>query len=112
MAQALNGIHVIELAEGIAGPFCGKLMAGLGASVVKIEPPAGDVTRSLGPFPGDCLDPEASGLFLYLNTGKKSVVLNLDDEGDTGHLLDMIRTADVLICGHRASWIVSVHVPG
>ena len=103
VTQALNGLQVLELAEGIAGPFCGKLMAGLGADVVKVEPPGGDATRRRGPFPGDNLDPEASGLFLYLNTGKNDVVLDLDEEGDTRRLIEMLRTADVFICAHGLS---------
>ncbi len=105
MTQALNGLQVVELAEGLAGPFCGKLMAGLGADVVKVEPPAGDAARRRGPFPGDDPDPEASGLFLYLNTGKKGVILDLDREGGTRHLIEMVRTADVFICAHGSSFL-------
>ena len=51
-AGALDGLVVVERAEGIAGPLCGKLMAGFGAEVIKVEPPSGDVSRTLGPFPG------------------------------------------------------------
>ena len=75
-AGALEGLVVVEHAEGIAGPVCGKLMAGFGAEVIKVEPPAGDVSRTLGPFRDDIPNPEASGLFLYLNAGKQSVVLD------------------------------------
>ena len=76
---ALEGLVVVEHAEGIAGPVCGKLMAGFGAEVIKIEPPSGDVSRTLGPFRDDVPNPEASGLFLYLNAGKKSVVVDADN---------------------------------
>ena len=61
---ALKQLKVLETAEGISGPYCGKLMAGLGADVIKIEPPHGDSARQTGPFPNDIPDPEASGLFL------------------------------------------------
>ena len=64
----------------VSGPFCGKLLAAAGAEVTKAEPPlVGDPSRQRGPFPGDVPHPERSGAFLYLNTGKKSVTLNLED---------------------------------
>ena len=75
VAGALDGIRVVECAEGVAGPYCGRLLAGLGADVLKIEPPGGDWTRREGPFPGDVPHPEKSGLFLHLNTGKRSAVM-------------------------------------
>ena len=76
MVQALDGIRVLELAQGIQGPFAGKLFADLGADVIKAEPPRGDVARRLGPFPDDELDPEQSALFLHLNTNKRGVTLD------------------------------------
>jgi crotonobetainyl-CoA:carnitine CoA-transferase CaiB-like acyl-CoA transferase len=48
---ALSDLRVVELATGIAGPYCGKLFADLGADVIKVEPPEGDWSRRLGPFP-------------------------------------------------------------
>ena len=74
MTQPLAGIRVVELAEGIAGPYAGKFFADYGADVVKVEPPLGDRTRRLGPFPTSGPDPEQSALFLHLNTNKRSVV--------------------------------------
>ncbi len=100
---ALDGLVVVERAEGIAGPLCGKLMAGFGAEVIKVEPPSGDITRTMGPFQGDDPDPEASGLFLYLNAGKNSVVIDPDDPSHQGRLRELIDRADVLIDGHNAS---------
>src|SRR5436309_9272753 len=80
---ALAGCRVLEAGEGIAVPYAGGLLAGLGAEVRKVEPPRrGDRTRHAGPFPDDLPDPEASGLFHYLNAGKRSVALDLtSDEG-------------------------------
>src|SRR3972149_12266942 len=76
--SALVGIRVIELAQGVAGPYCGKLLADAGAEVIKVEPPeTGDASRNLGPFPDDIPDREKSGLYLHLNTNKKSVSLNV-----------------------------------
>ena len=72
-----DGLTVLEYAGFIAGPYCAKLLADLGARVVKIEPPgAGDPARSYGPFPGDIPDKEKSGLFLYLSSNKLSVTLD------------------------------------
>ena len=96
---ALDGLVVVERAEGIAGPLCGKLMAGFGADVIKVEPPSGDVSRTLGPFRDDVPNPEASGLFLYLNAGKQSVVVDADNPSHRGRLRELIERADVMIDG-------------
>ncbi|MXY45037.1 MAG: CoA transferase [Dehalococcoidia bacterium] len=96
---ALDGLVVVERAEGIAGPVCGKLMAGFGAEVIKVEHPMGDISRKLGPFPNDERNPEASGLFLYLNAGKKSVVIDSDDPSHRERLRELIDRADVLVDG-------------
>ncbi len=108
MSGALEGLRVLEIAEGISGPYCGKLMAGFGAEVVKIEPPGGDAARKAGPFPNDTPNPEKSGLFLYLNTGKKSVTLDLDKEGDRERVLDIARRMDVLIENYPPGWLPSL----
>src|SRR5204862_1154595 len=79
---ALAACRVLEAGEGIAVPYAGGLLAGLGAEVVKIERPGrGDRTRFAGPFPDDAPDPEASGLFHYLNAGKRSLALDLSTDG-------------------------------
>ncbi len=80
MTQPLAGIRVVEFAEGIAGPYAGKLFADFGADVVKVEPPGGDRSRHLGPFPASGPDPEQSALFLHLNTNKRSVVAGVEDD--------------------------------
>lgn len=103
---ALKQLKVLETAEGISGPYCGKLMAGLGADVIKIEPPHGDAARQTGPFPNDIPDPEASGLFLYLNTGKRSVTLDLEHESDT--VLKMVQDVDVVIENHPPGKLASL----
>jgi len=76
-ASALSGIRVLEYGQLLAAPYCGKLLADLGAEVVKIEPPlVGDQARHRGPFLHDVPHPETSALFLYLNANKRSVTLN------------------------------------
>ncbi|MDA3039130.1 MAG: CoA transferase [Actinomycetota bacterium] len=92
MQQPLAGIRVLELAEGIAGPYGAKLLAGYGADVVKVEPSMGDRTRHLGPFPTDIADPESSALHLHLHTNKRSVVLGRAEQLDR-----LIEWADVII---------------
>ena len=75
---ALAGIAVLDLTQGVAGPYCTKLFSDYGAEVLKVERPgSGDPTRRAGPFPDDEPHPERSGLFLDLNTGKQSLTLNL-----------------------------------
>ena len=84
METALDGIKVLELCNGIAGSYCTKIMADYGADIVKIETPSlGDPLRSVGPFLNDKPDPETSGLFLYLNTNKKSITLDLKSVEDS-----------------------------
>jgi CoA:oxalate CoA-transferase len=79
----LGDVCVLDLSEDVAGPFCTKLLAELGAEVIKVERPGtGDGSRRAGAFPGTMPDPEQSALFLYLNTGKKSITLDLS--GQTG----------------------------
>ena len=78
MAGPLLGIHVLDLTQGVAGPYATKLLSDYGADVIKIErPDGGDPTRRIGPFPGDRPHPDRSGLFFELNSGKRSVTLNL-----------------------------------
>ena len=96
--DAFSGLKVIELAQGIAGPFCGKLFAGLGADVVKFEPPSGDYSRTYGRFMSDKdSKTEGSGTFLYLNTGKRSVTIDLESDKGRTEALGLINNADVLI---------------
>ena len=95
---ALDGLRVLELAGMVAAPFCGKLLAALGADVLKIEPPkTGDPSRRRGPFPGDVPHIERSGTFLYLNTGKRSLTLNVDDPQGRIMLGELASQSDVLI---------------
>ncbi|MCH8351779.1 MAG: CoA transferase [Chloroflexi bacterium] len=95
---ALDGLRVLELAGMVAAPFCGKLLAALGADVLKIEPPkTGDPSRRRGPFPGDVPHIERSGTFLYLNTGKRSLTLNVDDPQGRVILGELAAQSDVLI---------------
>ena len=93
----LADVSVVECGQGVAAAFCTKLMALLGAEVIKVEPPKGDIVRRRGPFPRDIPDPENSGLFLYLNADKRGVTLDLTDPADRLRLNDLLAGADILI---------------
>ncbi len=91
----LEGVKVLELGTMVSAAYATKLMADLGADVIKIEEPGGDHARRRGPFPGGVVDPEKSGLFLYLNTNKRGVTLDLRHQQDELHQL--VRWADMLV---------------
>ena len=98
MAGLLDGVRVVDLTHHIAGPYCTRLLATLGADVIKIERPGkGDPSRDAGPFPGDVPDPEASALFLYLNCSKRSVTLDLKSDAGRRILLELVTSAEVLV---------------
>ena len=95
---ALAGLKVLEYGEFVSAPYCGKLMADAGADVIKVEKPSvGDKAREYGPFPQDIPHPEKSGLFLYLNTNKRSVTLNLKTAAGRKVFKELVMWADVLI---------------
>jgi len=97
MASGLDGIQVVEIAGGVAGAYAAKLVADLGASVIKVEPPAGDPSRRRGPFRDGVPDPEASGEFLALNPNKRSVVLDLETPAGREQLRALAARAHLLI---------------
>ena len=101
----LSGVRVLELGEGVSAPYCGKILAGLGAEVIKVEPPQGDVARGMGPFPDDEPHPEKSGLFLALNINKYGVALDVEsDEGAEGfHRL--VGASDIVIESMPPGWL-------
>ena len=69
-ALPLDGVRIVEMSHMVMGPTCGMILAQLGAEVVKVEPPTGDKTRTLGGM--------GIGFFPLFNRGKKSVVIDLD----------------------------------
>src|SRR5713101_5169271 len=93
--HGLEGIRVLELGQMVSAAYTAKLLADLGADVIKVEEPHGDPARHRGPFPGGNPDPEKSGLFLSLNTNKRAVTFDLRQEKDKLHRL--IAWADILV---------------
>jgi len=101
-SQPLSGIRVVDLTHGVAGPYCTKLLADFGADVIKVERPGtGDYARNLGPFPGDIPHPEKSGLFLFINTNKRSIVLDLKTPEGVETIRELVRDADILVESFR-----------
>ncbi len=100
----LAGVRVVDLTAMVMGPYATQIMADMGADVIKIEPPAGDNTRyiSVGPEPG------LSGVFVNVNRGKRSVVLDLQTEDGKTALRQLIKTADVFIHSMRAKAIAKL----
>lgn len=97
MTGPLTGLHVVELANEISGSYAAKLFVDLGAEVTKVEPPAGDPLRRWGPFPGGTPDPHRSGLFEYLDAGKRGATLDLAHPDDVAAAHELIAAAHVLI---------------
>src|SRR2546428_11692731 len=89
----IRDVRIVDLTQALAGPFCTMLLADLGADVVKIEPPQGDMTRSMPPHPVDREGCDYGGYFASINRNKRSVVLDLRDAGDRDIVLRLVEGA-------------------
>src|SRR5258707_13288660 len=100
----MAGVRVIDLTAMVMGPYCTQIMADMGADVVKVEPPQGDNTRyiSVGPAPG------MSGVFVNVNRGKGSIVLDLQTDAGAQALRALVKTADAFAHSMRAKSIASL----
>jgi crotonobetainyl-CoA:carnitine CoA-transferase CaiB-like acyl-CoA transferase len=100
----LSDVRVVDLTAMVMGPYCTQIMADMGADVIKVEPPGGDNTRdiSVGPEPG------MAGVFVNVNRGKRSVVLDLRSEDGKDTLRALIERADVFIHSMRAKAIAEL----
>jgi CoA:oxalate CoA-transferase len=96
MAQPLAGIRVLEFANFIAGPFCGMLLADMGADVIKIEPPRGDLARAIPPI----INGE-SAPFAALNRNKRSLALDLKTSEGRDIVFRLVKDADVFLENNR-----------
>lgn len=92
----LGGLRVLELSDEL-GEFCGRLLAGLGADVLKVEPPEGEITRTYGPFLDDQAGPDRSLYFWHYNLGKRSTCLDLATEEGRAAARVLAGQADVLL---------------
>ena len=96
MANALNGIRVIDVTQVMAGPFCAMLLCDMGADVIKVEAPGGDATRGWGSPTGS-----ESEAFNAVNRGKRGIVVNLKTDPGCDLVRRLLRDADVLIENYR-----------
>jgi crotonobetainyl-CoA:carnitine CoA-transferase CaiB-like acyl-CoA transferase len=102
MRGPLEGWRVLDLSQGVTGPYVTKLCSDYGADVIKVERPGvGDVSRRIGPFPGDDPHAEKSGMYLTLNTGKRSVTLDLATRTGREVLLGLAARADLIVESFR-----------
>jgi crotonobetainyl-CoA:carnitine CoA-transferase CaiB-like acyl-CoA transferase len=104
----LQGIKVIEFGANLAGPFCGQILSDLGAEVIKVERPSGDDCRLWGPPFVD----GSSVNFVAINRGKKSAVVDLDDESQRQALIALIGEADVYLHNMRAGVMEKFGIDG
>src|SRR5512135_2836206 len=97
MSYPLQGVRILELGQIIAGTYGGQVLSDLGAEVIKIESPQGDLGRnpSIAPYRG------LSGLFLTFNRNKKSVVINLKTDAGRRLFYDLVKLSDVIIDNFR-----------
>ena len=96
--KGLGHLKILELCNLVAGPYSTKLLADLGAEVIKIEHPGiGDDARRRGPFLKDNPHPELSGLFLYLNTNKLDITLDVTTRTGKNILIDLIKQTDIFV---------------
>lgn len=100
----LHGVRVVEASDA-SGEYTGLLLAGMGAEVIKVEPPAGSPSRELGPFVDDRPGPGRSLSFAAHNRGKASVILDLDRNCDRERFVELVGTADVLLDGLAAGYL-------
>src|SRR5438132_13408718 len=96
VSRALDGLHVLDVTQVTAGPFCAMLLADLGADVVKVEPPSGDSTRQM---PGAVGSDSPS--FNAVNRGKRSLVINLKTREGRDICTRLARASDILIENYR-----------
>jgi len=99
--SALAGVKVVEFATMVSGPYCCKLLADMGADVIKVEPSKGDPARLAGPFPESGPHQERSALFLYNNTSKRGITLDLNRPEDVESFRRLLKWADVLVDNHH-----------
>jgi crotonobetainyl-CoA:carnitine CoA-transferase CaiB-like acyl-CoA transferase len=100
----LNGIRIVDLTSMVFGPYATQIMADMGADVIKVEPPGGDDTRqiSAGPAPG------LGGVYVNINRGKRSIMLDLRDDADKQVLCGLIAKADIFIHSMRGKAIAKL----
>ncbi len=103
----LGAFRVLDLTDE-KGLFCGKILADLGADVIKIEAPGGDRTRQIGPYYGDEADPEKSLYWFYTNLNKRGITLDLEKNEGREIFKQLVRTADFVIESFDPGYMVGL----
>ena len=105
--RLLPPYRVLDL-SGPEAVFCGKLLADYGADVVRVEPPGGDPSRTRGPFAGDREGPDSSLYFLFYNTNKRSITLDLQSERGRELFRRLVSQADVVVESYPVGYMDSL----
>ncbi|MBI4310137.1 MAG: CoA transferase [Chloroflexi bacterium] len=108
MPGAMDDIRVLDISQGIAGPFCAKILADFGADVIKVEPPGGETGRTMGPFFHDDPHPEKSLFFLLLNLNKRGATLNLETKSGQNIFKELVRESDVVVESFKPGYLASL----
>ena len=102
MTGPLAGVRMLDLTSGVSGPWCTKLLADYGADVIKVERPGtGDESRGHGPFPGGLPHREKSALFLWLNTSKRSITLDVETASGRALALRLAAHCEAVVVDFR-----------
>jgi len=104
LSGPLSHLKVLDLSQVVMGPYCTMLLGDMGADIIKIEKPSGDITRYVGPHRNKGMGSN----FLNLNRNKRSLVLDLKDEEEKQILLDMVKDSDVIIHSFRKKTMESL----
>lgn len=106
MSKGLSGLRVLDLTVALSGPFCSLILADLGAEVIKIEPPEGEIFRSIGPY----YQGEWSAYFVAINRNKLGMSLDLKSEAGLAAFYDLVRVSDVVLDNYRPGVLERLHI--
>lgn len=98
MTAPLHGVKIVEMTSVVLGPYACQMLGDLGADIIKIEPPAGDTNRNLGPYR---THKDMSSLFMNCNRNKRSLVLDLKSDRGKAAALKIIESADIVVHNFR-----------
>lgn len=104
----LEGYKVIDLSNMLTGPYCTRMLSDYGAEVIKVEPKTGDPARMHGPFLNDDPDLEKSGLFLFLNTNKRSITVDIETEEGQDVIRDLVKDASIVVENFKPGYLESL----
>ena len=104
-SQVLSGLRIIEIGRDVSTAYAARFFAIYGAEVIVVEPLGGHELRMQPPWPDDIPNPDKSLLFAYLAGGKKSVVIDLDDESDVDKLQELILSSDGILESYQPGYL-------